>query len=311
MTIAFLFPGQGSQRVGMGLALAEHRPDIKERYFDRADRVLGFEISRLCFTGPEEALVQTENQQPAIFLVSCAMAAVLAEMGVRPAAAAGHSLGEYAALVTAGSIGFEEGLRLTRARGEMMAAVAARTGGIMAAIVGLPAEEVGVICAEASARGVCDVANYNSPTQTVISGQEEAVCGAMEAAKGMGARIIQLNVSAPFHSSLMAPLAEEFATVLDAVPVADPRIPVVANVTARDEPTADEVRRNLIAQLASSVRWTASMQHLVEGGADTVVEVGPGKVLTGLMRQIAPEVRAYPTADPAGIEKAAAAAGVS
>src|SRR5579884_1178139 len=311
MSIAFLFPGQGSQRVGMGLAVAERWPEIKRRYFDRDDEVLGMEISRLCFEGPDEELVKTENQQPAIFLVSCAIAAVLDEHGVRAASAAGHSLGEYAALVTAGSIGFEEGLRLTRARGEMMAAIAARTGGIMAAIIGLPANEVGVICAGASAQGACDVANYNSPTQTVISGEETPVRTAMDVAREKGARVIQLNVSAPFHSRLMASLAEEFATVLDSVSVSDPQVPVVANVTARDERTAGEVRRNLIDQLASSVRWTASVEYLVAEGFRTFIEVGPGKVLTGLMRQIAPEVQVCATGDPAGIEKAAGAAHAS
>jgi [acyl-carrier-protein] S-malonyltransferase len=303
--IAFMFPGQGSQRVGMGKALAEAYPDIKSRYFDRANDILGFDITGLCFEGPDDELVKTENQQPAIFLVSCAVNAVLAEKGVRPQAVAGHSLGEYSALVAAGAFSFEDALRLTRRRGELMAQIAAHTGGIMAAIIGLSADQVESICRDAASGGVCEVANFNSPVQTVISGEEEPVRKAMDAAKEAGAeRIVQLNVSAPFHCSLMDPLAREFAPVLDSVQINDPQVPVVANVTAREESTADEVKRNLITQLASSVRWTASMQHLIDQGFDTFLEVGPGKVLTGLMRAINPDMTASPTVDPRGIDRA-------
>jgi [acyl-carrier-protein] S-malonyltransferase len=302
--IAFLFPGQNSQRVGMGKALAEAYPSVKERFFDRADEVLGFPISTLCFEGPEDELVKTENQQPAIFLVSCAVDVVLREEGVAPEAVAGHSLGEYSALVSAGVLDFETGLRLTRRRGELMAEVAARTGGIMAAVLGLDPEEVEEACRVASSDGVAEVANYNSPGQTVISGEEEPVRRAMEEAKSRGAsRVIQLQVSAPFHCSLMAPLAEAFAPVLDAAEVHDARLPVVANVTAQYERSADEVKRNLVTQLASSVRWSASVQRLIADGFDSFVEVGPGKVLTGLMKQIDPSVSAVASNDPAGIQK--------
>jgi [acyl-carrier-protein] S-malonyltransferase len=302
--IAFLFPGQNSQRVGMGAALCEAHEDIKRDYFDRADEVLGFPISRMCFEGPEDALVKTENQQPAIFLVSCAIAAVLRERGIEPEAVAGHSLGEYSALVAAGALEFETGLRLTRRRGELMAEVAARTGGIMAAVLGLPAESVEEACREASADGVVEVANYNSPVQTVISGEEAAVGRAMEGAKSLGAsRVIPLQVSAPFHCSLMAPLADAFAPVLEDAKVRDPKLPVVVNVTAEYESSADEVKRNLVTQLASSVRWSASVRRLIDDGFDTFIEVGPGKVLTGLMKGIDPGVMAMTTNDPAGIDK--------
>jgi [acyl-carrier-protein] S-malonyltransferase len=223
-------------------------------------------------------------------------------MGLEPEAVAGHSLGEYSALVAAGSISFEDGLQLTRRRGEMMAAIAAQTGGIMAAILGLPATEVEAICREVSTDGICEPANFNSPTQTVISGEEAAVRHAMDRARERGAkRAIQLNVSAPFHCSLMAPLARSFRPVLDAVDIHDATIPVVANVDAQPERPGSEIKENLIRQLDHSVRWTDSVRNLVTSGIDTVVEVGPGKVLTGLMRQIDPAVKAHATNDPAGI----------
>lgn len=308
MRIAFLFPGQGSQSVGMGASLAEAHPDIRQEYFDRADDVLGFSLSRLCFDGPEEELVKTENQQPAIFLVSCAIAAALGNAGIEAEAVAGHSLGEYSALVSAGSITFEDGLRVTRRRGELMAEIAAQTGGIMAAILGLPAKEVEALCGDVSSLGVCEPANFNSPTQTVISGEEEAVRQAMDLARERGARrAVQLHVSAPFHCSLMAPLARSFRPVLDSVSVGDARVPVIANVTAQPEHSAEDIRAALIQQLDHSVRWTDSVRFLIADGIDTVVEVGPGKVLTGLMRQINPSVAAFSTSDPEGIERVTAA----
>jgi [acyl-carrier-protein] S-malonyltransferase len=307
--IAFIFPGQNSQRVGMGRALCDAYPAIRERYFDRANDVLGFDIAGLCFDGPAEDLVLTENQQPAIFLVSCAIDAVLREGGICPEAVAGHSLGEYSALVSAGALNFEDGLRLTRRRGELMAGIASRTGGSMAAVLGLAAAEVEAACRVATADGgVAEVANYNSPAQTVISGEDEPVRRAMDEAKSRGAsRVLPLQVSAPFHCSLMAPLAEAFEPVLRETTIGDPTVPVVANVTADYERTADEIRRNLVTQLAASVRWSASIARLAADGFDTFVEVGPGKVLTGLMKANAPEAQALQTNDPAGIDAVRAA----
>jgi [acyl-carrier-protein] S-malonyltransferase len=301
--IAFIFPGQNSQRVGMGKALCEVYPHIKERYFDRADEILGFPISRLCFEGPADELIATENQQPAIFLVSCALDAALRERGLTPAAVAGHSLGEYSALVAAGAFDFETGLRLTRRRGELMAEIAARTGGSMAAVLGLPSDEVEAVCREAAQDGVVEVANYNSPDQTVVSGEDGPVQRAMEEAKRRGAsRVLPLKVSAPFHCSLMAPLADAFEPVLRDASLTEPAIPVVANVTADYERTTNEIERNLVEQLASSVRWSASIARFVADGFDTFVEVGPGKVLTGLMKANAPGAAAFQTNDPAGLE---------
>ena len=303
--IAFIFPGQGSQRVGMGKALCEAYPEVRREYFDRADDVLGFSLSHLCFEGPEDDLVRTENQQPAIFLVSTAIDSVLRAHGMEPQAVAGHSVGEYAALVAADAFSFEDGLRLTRRRGELMAQVAGQTGGIMVAVLGLPAERVEVACSEARLLGVVEAANYNSPVQTVISGEESAVRRAMELVREAGARrVVQLPVSAPFHCSLMAPLVAQCDPVLRSVSMRDPSIPVVANVDADYERTAEEVRRNLIEQLDHPVRWTASMRRLIDDGFDTFVEVGPERVLAGLMRSIDSTPTVYSTGDPEGIERA-------
>lgn len=303
--IAFVFPGQGSQKIGMGKELCEAYPEVEGRYFHRADEVLGFSLSTLCFDGPESALVRTENQQPAIFLVSCAVDRVMRLRGIEPQAVAGHSLGEYSALVAAGALSFEDGLRLTRRRGELMAEVAARTGGIMAAVLGLPAERVEAVCGQVGEDGVAEVANYNSPVQTVISGEEPAVRRAMALAREAGARrVVELPVSAPFHCTLMATLAERFEPILRETDVRPPRLPVVANVDARYERTPDEVRRNLVEQLDHAVRWTDSVRRLIADGIDTVIEVGPERVLTGLMRSIDPAVKAYSTGDPAGIDAA-------
>lgn len=304
MKIAFLFPGQGAQWAGMGKDLAEANPELRQGYFDRADEILGFPISRLCFEGPDEELVKTENQQPAIFLVSVATDALLRQEGIEPAAVAGHSLGEYSALVAAGSLDFASGLRLTRRRGELMAEIATRTGGIMAAILGLPAEEVEQVCRDAATVGVVEVANLNSPTQTVISGEEPAVRRAMDLAKERGAaKAVPLNVSAPFHCSLMAPLASAFKPELERTAIRDAHLPVVANVTAETERGAGEIRANLISQLASPVRWTESVQWLIGDGFTRFVEVGPGRVLTGLMRSIDRSVSASSTSDLSGLEK--------
>jgi len=295
--IAVVFPGQGSQKVGMGGGWFGASKMARE-LFGRADEVLGFPLSALCFEGPEEVLTRTENTQPAIFTVSVIAWRLLEAGGLQPAAMAGHSLGEYSALVAAGALSFEDGLRTVRRRGELMAAVGDRVAGGMAAILNLPADEVAAVCREASDVGAVEVANYNSPEQTVISGELAAVERAMELAKARGAkRALKLNVAAPFHSSLMAPLAEEMAEVLAALEVRAPEIPVIANVTADYVRTPDEVRAALIRQVAGSVRWTETVRRLSADGVETTVEAGPGRVLTGLTPRIVPGMTARDTAE--------------
>ncbi len=298
--IAFMFPGQGSQKVGMGREFAERYPALVERYFKPADDILGYGLTDLCFNGPEEALRQTDNTQPAIFLVSMAVLDLLRSQGVAPAAAVGHSLGEYSALVCAGVLRSEDALRLVRRRGELMAAVNQRTPGAMAAVLGLAPDRVDAVCKAArdEGAGVVEAANYNTPEQTVISGEAGAVQRAIELAKAAGAeRVVPLQVGAPFHCSLMDDMGGEFAAELDKYPFADPQIPVIANFTGDYVRTAAEVKEALRRQVAGSVRWSTTMQRLVSDGYDTFVEVGPGRVLTGMNMKINPTLPAYGSED--------------
>jgi [acyl-carrier-protein] S-malonyltransferase len=290
---AFLFPGQGSQKIGMGLSLCEAFPDLRASIFERADELLGFPLSVLCFHGPEEELTRTENAQPALLLVSVAALEALRRHGAQPDAVAGHSLGEYSALVAAGVLTFEDALRVVRRRGELMAKVGESTKGSMAAIIGLPPESVEAICRDAEAAGAVQVANYNAPAQSVISGDEPAVGRAATLARERGAARVQiLNVSGAFHSRLMAPLSEEMAVVLGQISFHEPHVPVVANVTADFVRTPDEIRQALIDQVAGAVRWTDSLQRLAAEGITRFVEVGPGRVLSGLARRTLPSVEA-------------------
>jgi [acyl-carrier-protein] S-malonyltransferase len=294
--IACVFPGQGSQKIGMGADL--YTTPLGQELFDGADEVLGIGLRQLCLEGPEDILTRTENAQPAIYVVSLIAWHLLRQSGVRPDALAGHSLGEYSALAAAGVMSFEDGLRTVRRRGELMAAIGDRVSGSMAAILSLPSEVVGEICREASSAGVVEVANYNGPEQTVISGETAGVERAMELAKERGARrALKLNVAAPFHSSLMGPLTAEMARVLAEVPMQPPAIPVIANVTADYVRTPDEIREALTRQVAGSVRWTETIQRLAAEGFEETVEVGPGKVLTGMTPRIASGMRARDTAE--------------
>jgi [acyl-carrier-protein] S-malonyltransferase len=284
--IAFLFPGQGSQKVGMGRALAEAFP-VCRATFDEADAALGEPLSRLCFEGPEDQLTLTENTQPAILTVSIAACRLLAAEGVRPDFVAGHSLGEYSANVAAGTIRFEDAVRIVRRRGRYMQEAVPVGAGAMAAVLGLDAAAVDAACREAAQGGVVSPANLNGAGQVVIAGSADAVARAGERAKARGAkRVVPLPVSAPFHCALMKPAEERLAPELRALAVQDPRVPIVANVDAEPKRSAADAIEALIAQVSSPVRWEAVIGRLASDGVTTYVEVGPGTVLSGLVRKI-------------------------
>lgn len=283
--LAALFPGQGSQHVGMGLELAEAYPAARE-IFQQADAALGISLSRVCWEGPEEELKQTENAQPAILVHGFAAWTVVKDaVAGRVRFAAGHSLGEFTAFTAAGSLRLEDAVRLVRRRGELMAAARA---GTMSAVVGLDSAAVEDICARVSGEdGVVVAANYNSPEQIVISGEVEAVQRAAELAKEAGAKMVRaLPVSGAFHSPLMADAERGLREALEAVEFSDPAFPIVSNVTAEPVSDADTARSNLVRQLTAPVRWTEGVQRMAREGIGEFVELGPGKVLTGLLRRI-------------------------
>jgi len=283
--LAALFPGQGSQQVGMGAELAEAFPSAREA-FERADQVLGFSLSRLCWNGPEEELKQTQNAQPAILVHSyAAWSAVGDDLAGRVKYTAGHSLGEFTAYTAAGSLEFEDAVRLVRRRGELMAE--AREG-TMSAIIGLDAAVVEDICGRISAEGgVVVTANYNSPQQIVISGEVEAVGRAGELAREAGAKMVRpLAVAGAFHSPLMSDAQAGLRAELDKVAFRDPAFPVVSNVTAEPVSDAGRARETLVSQLNAPVRWTQSVEWMAAEGISGFAELGPGKVLTGLLRRI-------------------------
>jgi [acyl-carrier-protein] S-malonyltransferase len=287
-TNAFIFPGQGSQYRGMGKELAENFK-IAGETFAEADDTLGFRISRLCFEGPEEELKLTANTQPAILTVSiAALRVVRTETPLTAAYLAGHSLGEYSALVAAGSLGFADALRTVRARGSYMQEAVPPGVGAMAAILGVEPDILAGICLEAAQGEVVSPANFNSPGQIVIAGHAGAVARVIEIAKNRGYRkAMLLPVSAPFHCSLMAPAGERLAETLAVVSTAQPEIPVVTNVEARPNKNEKRVRELLIRQVCAPVLWEASVQFMVELGVGRFIEIGPGKVLSGLVKRIA------------------------
>ena len=284
--VAFVFPGQASQYSGMGKELAEKYP-VARAVFDEADQALGFSVSKLCFEGTEDDLKLTANTQPAILTVSVAAGRVLAEKGIAPDFVAGHSLGEYSALVAAGSVKFADAVKLVRKRGTYMQEAVPAGQGAMAAIMGLSPAVVQDACKRAAEGEICSPANLNSPEQTVISGHAGAVKRAVEIASQLGAkRSMVLPVSAPFHSALMMPAQEKLEKDLNAAKFEDLQVPLVTNVDADSIRQGEEARSALIRQVTMPVRWEESMRMLLDEGVNTFVEVGPGRVLTGLMRQI-------------------------
>src|SRR6266545_1751976 len=284
--IACIFPGQGSQTVGMGRALAETYPTC-HKTFDEADEALGERLSRIIFEGPEDRLTLTENAQPAILTVSLAAYRLLESRGLRPAFVAGHSLGEYSAHVAAGTFAFADAVRIVRRRGRYMQEAVPAGEGAMAAILGLDAAQVARACAEAAHGEVVSPANLNGPGQVVIGGARDAVKRAGERAKALGARrVIPLSVSAPFHCALMKPAEERLAPELRQLRTEDPRIPILANVDAEPKRDARAAIEALVRQVSQPVRWEAVVTRLASEGVTTYVEVGPGAVLTGLVRKI-------------------------
>ncbi|MFW5775353.1 MAG: ACP S-malonyltransferase [Chitinivibrionales bacterium] len=284
MSFTFLFPGQGAQKVGMGADFF-NRFEFAKKRFEKAGELLGRDLAALCFEGPQQQLTETQNTQPALFVVESVISDVLIEHGLSPVVALGHSLGEYSALYAAGVFSFEDGLQMVAKRGELMAQAGQKAPGSMAAVVGLDKEKIAQALEDV--RGIVVPANENSPDQTVISGAVEAVAAAGEKLQAAGAkRVIPLSVSGAFHSPLMQEAADEFAKVLDGVAFSDARCPVITNVTADAQTSGSELKKLLIKQLVSPVRWVDSMRVAASHAQGRCLEVGPGNVLRGLARKI-------------------------
>jgi len=306
-SIAFLFPGQGSQTVGMGRELSEKHA-IAKQTFEEADQALGMKLSQLCFEGPEEQLRLTEFAQPAILTVSVATWRVLAEHGIQAGFVAGHSLGEYSAHVAVGTLSFADAVRAVSKRGKYMQEAVPVGVGAMAAVLGMEADKVRQVCADAAQGEVCDPANINSPEQLVISGHKAAVERAIALATERGAKkAISLPVSAPFHCSLMQPAQDRLEKDLSALAFQHPAVPVICNVDAVAVTDAEASRDALVRQVTAAVRWDESIRSLVAKRVETFVEVGPGKVLWGLMRSIVRSKTALQTSDETALEKTIAA----
>jgi [acyl-carrier-protein] S-malonyltransferase len=292
--IAFLFPGQGSQRVGMGADILESRSDIFDRYLGAADEATGLPIRRYCLEGPLEELTRTEVAQPALFSISLAVLELAREDGLTADFVAGHSLGEYTAAVASGAISSEVGIQLVARRGRLMADVQSSRPGAMAAIIGLSAERVRELCERASGKGLVVPANLNTPTQIVCSGEEPAIVELLALAEAEGAeKAVRLQVGAAFHSPLMEPVQAELREAMSALAWTDPSVPLVGNASGALRTTGAEVNEALVEQIASPVRWVDCVQTMVSQGCDTFLELGSGRVLSGLVRQVEPEAETF------------------
>ncbi|MGO9898617.1 MAG: ACP S-malonyltransferase [Solirubrobacteraceae bacterium] len=301
---AYVFPGQGSQKVGMGADLLEASPDVFDLYLAQADAASGLEIRRLCLEGPIEELTATEAAQPALFATSLAVAHIARELGLEADFVAGHSLGEYTAAVVSGALGVEDGMRLVARRGRLMAEIQSERPGAMAAIIGLDQERVTELCSQASELGLVAPANLNTTSQIVCSGEENGVVRLIELAEQAGAeRALRLKVGAAFHSALMKPVQRQMAEAMDGVQWRDPGTPLVGNATGALRTTADEVREALLAQIASPVLWVDCVRTLRHEGCDTFLELGSGRTLSGLIRQIDTEAKTFSADSPKKLAK--------
>jgi len=300
---AFIFPGQGSQHIGMGKEFYDNFP-VAKQLFEEADDALRFSISSLCFNGPVDTLKLTENTQPAILTASVAALRVLqSENGIAPEVAAGHSLGEYSALVVSGGFRFADAVRIVRLRGRFMQEAVPVGEGAMAAVLGMDREEIEKLCEEASEGDVLSPANFNCPGQIVIAGHAKAVQRAIDQVEAKGKRAVLLPVSAPFHSPLMKPAGIRLEKELDQIALSDLKIPVVTNVEAAPNASKDRVKGLLVAQVSHPVRWEESIRKMIRDGTEQMIEIGPGKVLTGLMKRIDSHVEAKNLEDIQGLKK--------
>ncbi len=301
--IAFLFPGQGAQFVGMGETLFRNGPPVVRELYQEASDTLGYDIAKISFKGPEEVLLQTRHTQPAIMVHSVAVAKLLAEEGIRPDFTAGHSLGEFSALVIAGALSFTDALMVVKVRAESMQAAGESNPGGMSAVIGLEAEKVRQACEKASATGIVQPANYNTPAQTVISGEKKAVEKAGQECTALGAKkVVSLKVHGAFHSPLMEGAVEPLRHILRQVEVGQADVPVVSNVTSRPAVRPEEIRELLVLQVVYPIRWVESMEELDRMGSSIYVECGPGQVLQGLLKRCVKGARAVGASDPDGIQ---------